>query len=48
MRNGLPSQGEPPSSMLVVSHGFVVVSGCGRAMLPLYVWLQLSTAWLVG
>ena len=49
MRNGLPSQGEPPSSMAAMLQGFVVVSGVGRAMLALsYVWLQLTTAWLVG
>ena len=41
----LPSQGEPPSSMAAMLQGFVVVSGVGRAMLPLcYVWLQLTTA----
>jgi hypothetical protein len=40
MRNDLPSQGEPPSSIAAIVQGFVVVSGVGRAIL-LYVWLQL-------
>ena len=44
MRSGLPSQGEPPSSIAAMLQGFVVVSGVGRAMLALYVWLQLTTA----
>lgn len=47
--NGLPSQGEPPSSMAAADQGFVVVSGAGRAMAG-SVRLALATtaaaAWL--
>lgn len=48
VRNGLPSQGEPPSSMAAAVQGFVVVSGVGRAMLWVYVWLELLLPLLLG
>jgi hypothetical protein len=44
MRSGLPSQGEPPSSIAAMLQGFVVVSGAGRAMLALLRLAPATTA----
>lgn len=44
MRSGLPSQGEPPSSIAAMLQGFVVVSGVGRAMLALLRLAPATTA----
>lgn len=44
MHSGLPSQGEPPSSIAAMLQGFVVVSGVGRAMLALLRLAPATTA----